>query len=629
MEESRNFSRRDFIRSVTAVSAVSLGAPALAASPPVSTMDTGGAASHPASRGVSPLPAFRGAGYRPSDGVAGLLFSQVGYEIGLPVRVIVRLPGRELLEGNAVCVIVPSSNEHEHSVECVYWGSIWGSHWWIAEFPAIDEPGTWSVEIRSGGKVVFQDEGLHVGRNILWDKTLELAAVDMLERRVHFTKVGAGWQDAGTLWVESCSQSAMIIALEDLLEEAPDLLGKSIVERIHRQMVVGCKYLVMTEQKARDLGFPPGAMSHDLLGHEKDILPNDALKAVIALIRASILLPDDYRSEKESYAATARRVWQWLTHTAKPMGKYGLSLFQRGLPEGTAIPADEWQTRDLVLMCWGALAMDRANVDGSKDECVTFARDIMDRQITKEQNENGYYGHFREFTGMAHSEKSWTHGIVDNQFGADIGGIYPNYLLPILRMLGRWPAHEDAPRWRQTLENFTRGYLVPACMKNPFMIVPQGIFGDEGPVWFCGTFHGTDTIYGFTAALALELAGLLKDPVLESIAYGNLQWLMGLNGGITKETLNAAVIFSTDIPEGSALPASLMCGVGNRWAGTWFQTRGVICNGFSTGKQFVYDTEPKKKNDGPFSLTDEDWIPHSAAWLSGLVRFTNMRRHPR
>jgi hypothetical protein len=69
-----------------------------------------------------------------------------------------------------------------------------------------------------------------------------------------------------------------------------------------------------------------------------------------------------------------------------------------------------------------------------------------------------------------------------------------------------------------------------------------------------------------------------------------------------------------------------MCGVGNRWAGTWFQTRGVICNGFHTGKQFVYDVEPKKKNDGPFSLTDEDWIPHSAAWLTGLVRFMHTKR---
>lgn len=76
----------------------------------------------------------------------------------------------------------------------------------------------------------------------------------------------------------------------------------------------------------------------------------------------------------------------------------------------------------------------------------------------------------------------------------------------------------------------------------------------------------------------------------------------------------------TEIPVGSALPASMICHIGKRWAGTWFQTRGVICNGFSTGEQLKYDMEPKKENDGPFSFTDEDWIPHSAAWLTGLMR---------
>ncbi|HYW95215.1 MAG TPA: hypothetical protein VE870_06495, partial [Bacteroidales bacterium] len=142
--------------------------------------------------------------------------------------------------------------------------------------------------------------------------------------------------------------------------------------------------------------------------------------------------------------------------------------------------------------------------------------------------------------------------------------------------------------------------------------MPLGIFGKEGPIWFAGPFHGTNTIYGYTAALALELASMLDEPRLKDIAYGNLLWLAGLNAGITKENLKACVIFSTDVPEGAALPASMMCGVGNRWAGTWFGTRGVICNGFSTGEQFKMDTKPVKANDGPVSFTDEDWIPHSA-----------------
>ncbi len=174
-----------------------------------------------------------------------------------------------------------------------YWGEIWKSHWWIAEFTGIAE-GEWNVQIHDKGNLVIQDSGLVVQKDILWKNTVELAAADMLERRVHFTKVGAGWQDAGTLWVESPAQSAMIIALSELVEKSAGHMDESLRTRVYRQMEVGCDYLVMSQQKARELGFPAGSMSHDLLGHEKDVLPNDAVKAVIALSRAARLLPETF-----------------------------------------------------------------------------------------------------------------------------------------------------------------------------------------------------------------------------------------------------------------------------------------------------------------------------------------------
>ncbi len=565
------------------------------------------------------LPVFQGDGYNPADGPAGLLFSQIGYLPDHPVRIVIRLPRKELL-AEATCKLVQVTGGSEFSTSCTYWGELWKSHWWVAEWKAIHAQGEWDVEVHSGGICVFRDSGLKIGENILWNSTVELAAADMLERRVHFTKVGAGWQDAGTLWVESPAQSAMVIALSELIEKAPDRIGQVLQERIYKQMITGCDYLVMTQQKALELGFPAGSMCHDLLGHEKDVLPNDTVKAVIALTRTARLLPPDFSVKKETYLSAAKQAFNWLATTAKPLGDIGLSRFQRGLPESAIIPRHEWQTRDLVSLCWASLELWKVRDLKAREAAIVYARQIMGRQIPQEKAEQGFYGHFLEYGSMSHSEKSWIHGIVNNQFGADIGGIYPNYLMPLLEMIELWPEHEDAGKWRETLRRFTYGYLIPACESNPFLLVPQGIFGIEGPVWFCGTFHGTNTIYGYTAALAFELTRLFNEPRLSEIAYGNLQWLAGLNAGITRENLQGCVIYSADIPEGAALPASLMCGVGKRWAGTWFQTRGVICNGFSTGKQFVYDTEPTKANDGPFSLTDEDWIPHSAAWLTGLVR---------
>lgn len=611
MDHKNLFSRRHFMKSSALVSTTILGGSAIAA--------CSGALSVQSEKPET-FPSFKGANYLPKDGVAGLLFSQIGYELGYPVRVAVRLPKKDHLSGKAICKLLPVSKQPKYQNPCTYWGEIWGSHWWVTDFAGINQPGEWNIEVQDNGKTVFNASGLRVAKNILWNETAELASIEILERRLLFTKVGAGWQDAGCLWVESPAQSAMIIALEELLEKTLERLDPFVKARIWKQITVGCDYLVMTQEKAHELGYPAGSMSHDLLGHEKSVLPNDCVKAVIALTRAYRLLPEQFSDKKIKYQTAANLAYAWLITSAKPLGDLGLSRFQRGLPETIEIPRDEWQTRDLVSLCWASLEQWKAGNRQAKDEAVKFAGQIMGRQISKENAENGYYGHFLEYPSMAHSEKSWIHGIVNNQFGADVGGIYPNYLMPVVEMLHLWPDHADMAKWKETLHQFTYGYLIPGCEKNPFLLVPQGIFGEEGPVWFCGTFHGTNTIYGFTAALAFELSKLFNDPKLKNIAYGNMQWLAGLNGGITTENLKACVIFSTNIPEGVALPASMMCGVGNRWAGTWFQTRGVICNGFSTGKQFEYDTEPKKANDGPFSLTDEDWIPHSAAWLTGLVR---------
>ncbi len=611
MKTGKPFTRRGFFKTSALASTVVLGSAAVGScASPVETPER------------EEFPVFHHPSFREGQGTAGLLFSQIGYEAGHPVRIIVRLPMPGLLSEEAECRLTSAGKDTVHKTPCRYWGALWGSHWWVAEFPSITETGEWSVDISDSGERRIWDSGLQTGQNLLWEATVPWASVDMLERRKLFTKVGAGWQDAGTLWVESCAQSAMIIGLQELLEKAGDRFDETFKKRLFEQIVNGCDYLVMTAEKARELGFPRGAMSHDLLGHEKDILPNDAAKAVVALYRAVRMLPSDYSEKKKKYSETAGQTFNWLLDTAKPMGAYGFSFRQRGLSPETVIPGDEFQTRDLVSMCWGALEKWKAEgeSDPASETCVNLARKIMGRQITEENPENGYYGHFREYDSLGHSEKSWCHCIVGKDFGSDIGGFYPNYLMCFVDMLNLWPDHEDAGRWKSTLEHFARGFLIPACSANPFSIVPLGIFGDEGPIWFAGPFHGTNTIYGYTAALALELSKLLNEPVLRDIAYGNLQWLAGLNAGITTDNLKACVIFSTDVPEGAALPASMMCGVGTRRAGTWFGTRGVICNGFSTGEQFRMDTDPTRANDGPFSFTDEDWIPHSAAWLTGLVR---------
>lgn len=618
MKTSDPYSRRDFVK------VVALATTALAGSTTLSACTPAAAADLPLRQWLKPgVP----------DGPVGLLFSQVGYEEGLPVRVVMRLPQPDLLADTATCWLRDGRSSLRQPLR--YWGPCWGAHWWVAEFAGPVGAGVYDLEVREGDTLVYADTGLEVRQGILWEETIPYASVDMLERRLHFTKVGAGWQDAGTLWVESCAQSAMIISLTDLLEGAAAAFEPDFTDRLEKQVTVGCDYLIMTQQKARELGYPEGAFCHDLHGHEHDILPHDASKAVVALLRASRLLSDAQAEKRQVYRQAAEKAYRWLVTTARPLGAYGFHRFQRGLPPEAAIPPDEWVTRDLVMMCWAALEMWKVDPQAERQaQCLAYAQQVMARQIGPDQAEAGFYGHFYEFASLPHSESAWVHGIVPTaegvQFGTDLGGFYPHYLLPVIEMLRLWPAQAEAPQWRAMLQRFVEGYLKPACAANPFWLAPLGIFGEEGPIWFGGTFHGSNAIYGYTAALALELASLLEDAALVDIALGNLMWIAGLNSGITAEALQTgSVVFSADVPAGLALPASMICHIGRRWAGTWFQTRGVICNGFSVGEQFKYDTPPTQALDGPHSFTDEDWIPHSAAWVAGLVRLQPFLPSPR
>ncbi|MEZ5072409.1 MAG: hypothetical protein R2751_15955 [Bacteroidales bacterium] len=163
-------------------------------------------------------------------------------------------------------------------------------------------------------------------------------------------------------------------------------------------------------------------MSHDLLGHEHDILPQDAMKAVVALSRAGRILPDTYPARKIRYGEAAAKAFAWLQTTAKPLGAYGFQFLQRGLPGDTPIPADEWPTRQVVQLLWaGFERWLSTGAEADKDYCVARARELRSRQIPADRPEAGYHGHFVEFPSLPHSESAWRHGIARLDFGTDLG----------------------------------------------------------------------------------------------------------------------------------------------------------------------------------------------------------------
>ena len=283
-------------------------------------------------------------------------------------------------------------------------------------------------------------------------------------------------------------------------------------------------------------------------------------------------------------------------------------------------------TRDLLTLLAVAVELGRSGAEGYAADAVSLAEEVGARQIPESAPECGLHGHFRTYGDCSFSEKAWVHHLDGGVLGCDAGGHFSPDLTPFLRMLEVWPKQPCASQWQRVLRNFGYGYLLPACRANPFGIAPLGCFGDEGLIHFAGLWHGMNAVYALTAALALDLERHFGDPAFGELATGNLQWIAGLNAGVTRASLRGAHMFSMDVPEELALPASMICGIGRRWAGTWLNVRGAICNGFSTGDQFKFDVPPRREYDGPHSFTDEDWVTHAGGWLSALARVNASRK---
>ncbi len=537
--------------------------------------------------------------------VSGLLYSQIGYDAEAPVRLAVRASTADFLTDNACCEL------ERTPYPLVYWGEIWGAHWWVVEIPPLPE-GTYEVRVRDVDRQLFSTSRTTIGPSRLWEQTWRHCSFRMLERRKRFAKAGKGWFDAGMLWQEANSHAAMIIGLCDLLDFAGTVIADEERTRIAAQIRNGCDYLALCQDKAAALGKGSGAVSHDVIGHEEHVVPGDVAKGATAWARASRILPDaDYR--KRAIAALT-----WFDH-AEPLGDYGFNAWANGAPETYAAPR-QWRTNDLIMRCYAATEL--ARDDGEfLPQASALAQKICSRQLREDEAEHGFHGHFYTFDDRSGPTlKAWTHHNLNREFGNDHGATFPFYLMPLLTLARSWPEHPDHKRWTECLHRFAYRFFLPACTQNPFNILPVGIFPGEGLLYFSGLSHGMNAAYGHAAALALELADFFDDDAFRAIAIGNLQWVSGLNAGITRESLNACAIFDTDITEDEALPASMICGIGERWAGTWLQTRGIICNGFCTGQQFRIDVQPEKSTDAPASLTDEDWITHAGGWLSAISR---------
>jgi hypothetical protein len=546
----------------------------------------------------------------------GLLASMIGYEADRVQSAILRNPPAACAEFFLLKVadggivrrgLLGEAREH------------WGARWVRVEWDPLPAG---EYELRVPG-MPGPSAFIRVGEDVLWQETFHHVAVDQMNRRAHVVSSRLGWQDCGFPLREANSHAACMIGLADALQFRGEELSEVARGRLRWHLAHGSRYLAKLQDIAAEKHGVNGGLVHAMETHESDVLFDDATKAVVAWLHALRELAEHDAAERSDWLRRARAAYDWAARCAPPSAK-SFDPIPHGAPPDF-VPAPEFATNQLMMRAWAAYELVAAGQEDLADDFFDLLRQLMARQI-EPATAAGVSGHFRLFSTGELTNKAWTHHLPKQALGYDLGATFPDYLLPFIRAAQRWPDHADAPRWLETVRRYAYGYYLPAARANAFRLLPLGDFGPEGLLWFAGSWHGANALYGFAAALGCEFAALFDDPEFERVAYDNLQWIAGRNCGLTAESLKHSVIFSCDVPAGVALPVSMIHGVGRRWAGGFACFRGGICNGFSAGDAFVFDVPAKREKDAPSAFTDEDWITHAGAWLSGLARLGRLHR---
>lgn len=539
----------------------------------------------------------------------GLLVSQIGYDLRSPMRGLYRGP---LPAGATFLLQDAASGETVLHKPLVHWGNCWQSDWWIADFSELSRPGEFTLTLEVEGLPPATCPPFKVAEYLLWDETVKAVAIEQFEHRAEQARFGKGWKDCGAPWREVGSHTGALIGLLDLLYLGYEWLGSEDTLRLAKQILHGCDYLVACQQRASDLGLPKGALVHEIPSDTVLIL-QDQGQAAVALAKASRYVYELDPARSLDYLTCAAQAYEFYTRQCRPSSLPHFSARLHGAPEGY-IPAS-FMTGDLLMMVWGGVELAKSGRPSYLNEAVHRVREVLRRQVSKENPEGGFYGHFYTFEDRQFTEKAFIH----HHVGHDTSVMFNHYIFPLMELCRQLPTHPEAPRWRQAIHDYAYGYFLPACRKNPFFLLPQGYYAGQGLLTFGGPWHGFNVCYGYAAALAVQFEMYFGDRQFREIAIGNLQWIAGLNSGMTTDSFEGAVMWQENIPAGQAVPYSHIHGIGRNSVHTWTRITGSIGNGYCTNRQFHMEVDPVVEHDIPLRYSDEDWIPHAGGWACGLA----------
>jgi len=563
----------------------------------------------------------------------GLLVNQIGYDPGYPARFVFRSHTLKALSGDAKWTVFPVDGRAPvHEGDWHSWGELWKEHWWQAHC-TIDKPGSYRLETRDAAGALWSAVFTIIYKPYLRG-TFEQVALSQFERRSKIPTVpGQGWIDCGAHLSEANSHAVSVIGMCLFFRERGKEIPESWRERLLRQIRVGSEYFSYLAKSGEAVGLPSGTYQHEPFSNPESWALQDCLQIGIALCMAVAV----FRSIDET--DTADSLLPFIRNTVKHLEKAPAELIGASrrsapegrtnenvqlqyfspvanvLPEGTPDP-DVWMTRELSMLLMLHLEFDALIDESLLEKIETYADALVDRWYDNPAPAVGKpKGWFVTYPGVTQAETSWSHHSV----GRDTGAVFPQFVMPLFEAALRFPDHPRAETWRKAALRFLDSYLKPASQANPFSLLPNTFREKDDWLHFAGLWHGMNASYGLAALQAFYFYRHTGQEWLYHFGKAQLDWIAGLNCGLTADSLYGSEMFSRDLPENTALPVSMIHGIGGVYAGSWRTIRGSICNGFSRGRQFNFDVEPIASEDQPDSFTDEDWITHAGAWIGALA----------
>jgi len=608
---------------------------------------------------------------RPAGSGLSILSSQIGYPLEGTKKVFLRSALKKPpVDPTGMKFEVATADGkkviYTGKVERWGWGEKWLTFWWVLDFTAVRQEGTFVVRVPHKGSDLVKAT-IHIAKTPL-SKDLVAIAMDQLDGRLETTPAEGDrpaikvWRDCGSDWI--CEISSMTITLHglvDLYETRYATLSPADQSRLTDQIALGVTYVLASQRKTAS-PLTDGFFEHDLQarlcwpGRQPDKYPywllwHDQAYVLTGLARTYPVLKATNPALAQQVREAAAKCFETCLRRPRDL-KTDLAWYRVENDKDPNFPDSAWppnegdycdllgkefnrtdldvskhnlpmtlRTRALMNFLWASTQW--YEITGEKkylDLAIEWADRTADRQFTDWQNPvEGVFGNFYEWGGR---DKSFMTEYA-HASGWLMGHISPTNLKGFIDLLRLVPNHPKAARWTNVLTTYGEYYAKPTARLSPLGIYPVAMYRDKdhgGVKFFQVILHGGTCLYGQVAKNLMELGDFFNDASYQDLAAANAQYVAGLNPG-----------FPDAYSETAWESRSLLLGIGDKSYGGHSGLKpppvGSGFNGFGASGQFTmhslkdYPDAPKGifMPDGD-RYFNEDYLPHSHGYVSAVTR---------